>query len=78
MTTPNPTPAQIEAAVRLEAAINLKDSREVEAAIADAWRNNELIPHDLETGLAAHRDWRDRHPDYCIPPMCQPPDTGAS
>jgi hypothetical protein len=49
---------------------------QLEAGLIDD--NNELIPHDLETGLAAHRDWRARHPDYTIPPMRQPPDTAAS
>jgi hypothetical protein len=34
--------------------------------------NNELVPHDLETGLAAYRDWRARHQDYSIPPRRLP------
>jgi hypothetical protein len=35
MNTTNPTPAQIEAVARLEAAINLKDAAEVKAAMGD-------------------------------------------
>jgi hypothetical protein len=49
---------------------------QIEAALIDD--NNELMSHDLETGLAAHRDWRARHPDYTIPPMRLSPDTAAS
>ena len=31
--------------------------------------NAELVPHDLDTGLAAYRDWRSRHPaDAHLPP----------
>jgi hypothetical protein len=48
----------------------------IEAGLIDD--NNELMSHDLETGLAAHRDWRARHPDYNIPPMRWPPGTAAS
>jgi hypothetical protein len=48
---------------------------QIEAALIGD--NNELVAHDLKTGLAAHRDWRARHPDYCIPPMRQPPETAA-
>ncbi len=36
--------------------------------------NNELIPHNLEQGLAAYRDWHARHPNYAIPPMRRPGD----
>jgi len=48
----------------------------IEAGLMDD--DNELIPHDLDTGLAAYRDWRARHPDYKIPPMRQPSDAPAS
>jgi hypothetical protein len=49
---------------------------QIEAGLIDD--NNALIPHNLETGLAAHRDWRARHPDYNIPPIGQPPETASS
>lgn len=29
--------------------------------------NGELVLHDLNTGLAAYRDWRQRHPAH-VPP----------
>ncbi len=38
----------------------------------------ELIPHDLDAGLAAYRDWLARHPDYIIPPRRRAPETAAS
>jgi hypothetical protein len=49
---------------------------QIEAGLIDD--NNEIIPHDLETDLAAHRDWRARHPDYTIPPMRRQPETAGS
>jgi hypothetical protein len=41
----------------------------IEAGLMDD--NSELFPHDLETGLALHRDCPARHPDYIIPPKRQ-------
>ncbi len=49
---------------------------QIEAGLIDD--NNELIPHDPDTGLAAYCDWRARHPDTDIPPMRQPSGTAAS
>ena len=49
---------------------------QIEAGLIDD--NNELVPHDLNTGLAAYRDWRVRHPDTNIPPMRQSSGTAAS
>jgi hypothetical protein len=40
---------------------------QIEAGLMDD--DNELIPHDPDTGLAAYRDWRARHPDYKLPPF---------
>lgn len=33
---------------------------QIEAGLIDD--NNELVPHDVDTGLAAYRDWCARHP----------------
>ena len=49
---------------------------QIEAGLIDD--NNEHIPHDPDTGLAAYRDWRARHPDYNLPPMRQRPETAVS
>ena len=49
---------------------------QIEAGLMDD--NNELIPHDPDTGIAAYRDWRARHPDTNIPPSRQPSETAAS
>lgn len=37
---------------------------ELEAGLLD--ENGRYVPHDIETGLQAYRDWRSRHPDYVI------------
>jgi hypothetical protein len=69
--TANPTPAQIEAVARLEAAINLKDATEVEAAMADAWRGGVRAAPcaELRAGMCSllltlvNAPWHTRHED---------------
>lgn len=37
---------------------------EIEAGLID--QQGRYVPHDLETGLEAYREWRVRHPHYVI------------
>ena len=39
---------------------------EIEAGLFDD--NGQLVPHHVEEGVLAYRDWRQRHPDYTPPP----------
>ena len=42
---------------------------QIEAGFIDD--NGEIVPQGLETGLAAYRDWRSRHPAYTPPPRAK-------